>query len=321
MKPSRAQVGNWGVPRRRGLTLIELLVVVTVVGILIALLVPAVMMAREAARRTRCANNMRQLGLAMQSYTAAFGVFPDGGNGYSLHAMLLPYLEEKNIYDSINFQIMAGLGSPNSPNHTVSIMNLQVLLCPSDLDSLASKRGGATSYAGSWGFDDRRGQDNGVFSHLSSQPVGPADVTDGMSGTVAMAEWVMGPLSLQVRDRKATIFETPDALLGPAALGRFSWECRNIDAMTARINNNDKGREYLVGGYYHTNYNHNLSINAPSCMTEGHVQFGAYSAGSRHPSGAHALFADGHGRFLPEGIDQDVWRALGTRSSGDLVDF
>src|SRR4051794_15932841 len=92
----------------RAITLIELLLVVGIVGLLVALLLPAVQAAREAARRTQCANNLRQLGLACQNYVSVHGVFPLGRNGlmsYSLHAALLPFIEHQPLYSSLNWNI------------------------------------------------------------------------------------------------------------------------------------------------------------------------------------------------------------------------
>ncbi len=89
----------WTVSRRRAFTLIEVLVVITVIAILLALLIPAVQSARETARRVRCSSNVRQLGIGLNSYHAAFGSFPRAfsGSGYSLHVSILQYIEMTSI--------------------------------------------------------------------------------------------------------------------------------------------------------------------------------------------------------------------------------
>jgi prepilin-type N-terminal cleavage/methylation domain-containing protein len=95
---------------RRGFTLIELLVVIAIIAVLIALLLPAVQAAREAARRAQCVNNLKQMGLAVHNYISAVGALPGGDypwwTEWSAHAMMLPYLEQGPIYNSINFDLM-----------------------------------------------------------------------------------------------------------------------------------------------------------------------------------------------------------------------
>ncbi|MGH7201341.1 MAG: DUF1559 domain-containing protein, partial [Planctomycetaceae bacterium] len=89
---------------RSGTTLTELLVALSVIGLLLALLVPAVQQVREASRRTQCRSNLKQIGIGMQSYHSVHGMFPPGSsNGFSLHVFLLPHVEQRNLYDQIDF--------------------------------------------------------------------------------------------------------------------------------------------------------------------------------------------------------------------------
>ncbi|MCA9241325.1 MAG: DUF1559 domain-containing protein [Planctomycetales bacterium] len=138
--------------RRSGFTLVELLVVIAVISVLIALLLPAVQSAREAARRTQCKNNLKQMGLALLGHHDAYGYFPvnqtasGAGSGgecaagfYSWHARVLPFLEQSAVYDSIDFSAnmsdACGSGAPISaqhPNATAAAMVVQTFLCPSD---------------------------------------------------------------------------------------------------------------------------------------------------------------------------------------------
>ena len=107
--------------------LIEVLVAL---GILIALLIPAVQSARQAARRVACVNNLRQIGLGIQSYAANLKVYPRGEGGFSAHTMMLPYLEQKSLYVSINFN--AGHSSvTNALNQTAFQTSVSLFLCPS----------------------------------------------------------------------------------------------------------------------------------------------------------------------------------------------
>jgi prepilin-type N-terminal cleavage/methylation domain-containing protein len=141
----------------KAFTLIELLVVIAIIGVLIALLMPAIQMARESGRRTQCRNNLKQLGLALHNYHEVFDLFPPGSlrtpcsagfvvdawGSFSAHAMLLPYLEQSPIYNMINFSLSSYRTDPsctgNSSSQSTGFANttaagrsIEVLLCPSD---------------------------------------------------------------------------------------------------------------------------------------------------------------------------------------------
>src|SRR3954451_2672849 len=123
--------------KRRGFTLIELLVVIAIIGVLIALLLPAVQAAREAARRSQCTNNLKQIGIALHNYhdgtgSLPWGHGPFGWNDWSASVMLLPFIEQKQIYDAINFNAnISGANPGANENRTIQLMRLNVLLCPS----------------------------------------------------------------------------------------------------------------------------------------------------------------------------------------------
>ncbi len=196
---------------RSGFTLIELLVVIAIIAVLIALLLPAVQQAREAARRSQCKNSLKQLGLALHNYESTFSVFPmtsaqnylPNTQGFSPQARLLPYLEQANLQNLLNFDLPAFTGPFNSlvPNaQFVKAFStpLPVMLCPSDPAPTQQAGAGGVVYGGnnymlSIGSGtgvkyDLRMKTDGFVSENSSVRI--RDVTDGLSNSVAMSESV-----------------------------------------------------------------------------------------------------------------------------------
>jgi len=193
---------------RLGFTLIELLVVIAIIAILIALLLPAVQQAREAARRTQCRNNIKQIGLALHNYHDNFGLFPPSGIyrfvdnspvvpagttgapcNYSWIAMILPYMDQAPLYNSINFS--APLWGQQLGGEEISSKLIPMLLCPSDEGYGAANawKIGWTNYAGSEGYDwhTRQGSRlNGIFQLITRVKI--KDITDGTSNTVMVGE-------------------------------------------------------------------------------------------------------------------------------------
>lgn len=302
----------------RGLTLIEVVVVISIIGLLIALLVPAVQSAREASRRVHCASNLRQLALAVNQYQSSARVFPAGNtHGHSFLVMILPYLEQKPLYDSINFSVMPSMPPPN-PNDTAKQVSLAVLLCPSD--PKVSSPGGATCYAGNQGVgfckDTPYGTcENGFFIWPGSRPINTEAITDGTGATTMISEWRVsmgsGPGSWT--------YAVPERYKEPGQFEQFAMRCRDADASMAApwcV----KGREWTRGSLLASLYNHVEPINGHSCLNGGgNVQQGAWSAGSMHPGGANVAFADGHVRFMKDSSAPKVWRALGTRNGQEVI--
>ncbi|HEX8199658.1 MAG TPA: DUF1559 domain-containing protein [Isosphaeraceae bacterium] len=195
---------------RRGFTLIELLVVIAIIGVLIALLLPAVQAAREAARRSQCSNNLKQIGVALHNYHTSTNSFPLGGSQnnriyqatptsydpwttWSAHGQLLPYLEQNPLYNAINFNFAAEQdgGSSNAANRTVVLTVINGFLCPSDGNAGRQNTNSYNASIGtSIGVGGFTGATSGVFAVWYS--TGVQDIQDGTSGTIAFAESLVG---------------------------------------------------------------------------------------------------------------------------------
>ncbi len=285
-----------------GFTAIEVLVVIAVIGVLVALLLPAVQMAREAARRAQCAANLHQIGVAFGHQVSRSGHTPGRLAG------LLRQLEQTAL---ANLPLDTTTATP--AGQTARSTTLSVFLCPSDA-GLPGLQGG-TNYAGNGGvgFNPSGRERNGAFGASVN------DFADGMSNTAAVGEWLRGSGDASVRDPKRSVFATPDRLINPADLGPFGAECHGLDPQVATLAPLGKGLDWTRDGFGYSLYNHVLGINDHTCTNGGLVDQGAWSAGSAHPSGANLLYADGHVTFVKDSIALPAWRALGTRNGGEVV--
>ena len=335
---------------RRGFTLIELLVVVAIIGVLIALLLPAVQAAREAARRAQCVNNLKQIGLGLHNYHDTVGSLPMGrergtidgqGRGYSAYAMVLPYLEQGSAYDSINFALSPDVGPTNvaqAENTTVMNLTLSYLLCPSDKLQKLQGDNGVHNYPLSTGntypVSTRNAAGvpvNGVFFENSA--VRFADVTDGTSNTVCVAETVKsdlgGPTTWDgVSPTNGFVLTqgNNNSTAGPA-LTDHAAQCRGAGLLLQQT----RGSRWIYGAPGHSLYNHIRPPNSREVDCRGGVPHSSrtnalwdalsldVAAHSRHPGGVNALAVDGSVRFYKDSVAAGIWRAVGSRNGGEVV--
>lgn len=313
----RAKAAFFRPPRsNRGLTLIEVLVSITIIGILIALLIPAIQAAREASRRSQCSNNLRQLGIGLQAYGAALGCYPNGLNGmkFSVHSMILPYLEQKNLYNTINWDFGSEPGE-NMPNGTALLLSVSLFLCPDDSGHFPW---GGTSYAGCIGISNQSGRE-GLLIHTQDR-LASLTVPDGASTTVAMSEWLRGMNLLPLHKNQSRLVFNTRSLTRPEQFEQFAGVCREATPLTTEVPLGfSKGANWLEGQLGETLFNSVLPPNSNTCLNANQPPKGAWSTSSQHPGGVNALFGDGHVKWIGSDINVHVWRALGTRNGGEII--
>ena len=326
---------------RRAFTLIELLVVIAIIAVLIGLLLPAVQKVREAAARMSCTNNLKQIGLALHSYHDANNRFPPGyidgntnpastpdndvGPGWGWASFLLPYIEQGNVYNQINFSQGVGIGN----NKVISQMPLAVHQCPSDplqqafavYDSSFTtpiatvahgnyvgcngweecfwNSGGVGDPAGNDGLSGGYGQSgNGLFYRNSRTRI--ADVTDGLSNTIVVGE------------RSSN--HAPSTWTGAVTGGRCpAWMATQPPSPYAPppgppYDNADFDEALVLG---HGNATHLPSADFPIFDPDVFYSF--------HTGGANFLFGDGSVHFLSSGIDPNTYQYLCTIAGGELL--
>lgn len=329
--------------KRTAFTLVELLVVIAIIGILVGLLLPAVQAAREAARRMSCQNNLKQLSLACLNYESAYKRLPpsavvdlrlgnESNNGsWGVHGRILPFLEQGNLYNQVDLTLGWDF------QHVISGLRIPTYSCPSDAkaDEIRDPgKGRPLLYPTTYGFNlgryfvyspqNRKGGD-GLFYPNSFLSLG--SITDGTSNTLLAAEvkaWTPymrngGPSSTAIPGTQA--------------------EAEAIVASGVQFKNTGH-TEWPDGRVHHTGFTTALPPNADVHFTQGattylQMDFNSWQEGKRGVSGSpsyamitsrsyhngivNVTLADGSVQSISENIELRIWRALSTRSGGEVV--
>jgi prepilin-type N-terminal cleavage/methylation domain-containing protein/prepilin-type processing-associated H-X9-DG protein len=339
---------------RPGFTLIELLVVVSIVSILIALLLPAIQAAREAARRIQCANNLKQLGLGLLQYESVHAVFPPSlvlggvGNkitwfgGWSVNARILAFVEQGALYNAINWSSAYQLPM----NLTAATTSISVFICPSELSPEPFAYGfgntGVTSYGwclGDWyvwgGFNKFPGRT--AFSpNLSRRQ---SDFGDGLSNTILASE-------VRARQYQFTDCGNLSGINNPGQIPAPTIPPGKIPELGggSPCKQSSDGHTIWADGQAQqsgmtTAWSPNTKVTAQTSdpdsnlvqsaqvdtdlvgisESSGGPTYAAVISRSYHPDGVNVLLGDGSVRFVRQTLDGNVWRALGSVQGGEIV--
>ena len=324
-----------------GFTLIELLVVIAIIGVLVAMLLPAVQAAREAARRNDCSNRLRQIGLAALNHESAKKTLPIGRQlpgAWGVHSQLLPYLEQTTIYNTVDFEKAVA-------DADARLLDIAAFVCPTDPEDrladtpLADNQDGwgRNSYRGNAGSDtgEMTGtgtpktqveRNNGVF--VTNRVVKLKDVIDGTAHTALFSEKVRGDGDNTVVEIVSDWFRISE---GNVTADQVADACRALDVWTmnkAASQFSRGGRNWPLGNYAVSRYNHVLPPNDRSCSRDSaggnlganfNAKGGASTASSWHNGGVNLVRVDGSVQFASEGVELLVWRALGSRDGEEAV--
>jgi prepilin-type N-terminal cleavage/methylation domain-containing protein len=325
---------------RSAFSLVELLVVVAIIGVLVALILPAVQMARESARRVTCGNHLRQVGLGLQNFESTFRAFPSSlrpaaanasgqFDGWSAQGQILPYLEQSNLFEKIDFT-----KSYIAQNWPVAPTRIPTYQCPSDPHK-KTRYSAVTgqpehfplNYAvnlGRWFIHNPATREGGAGAFRPVEPLRPANFSDGLSHTLAFAE--CKGYNPYFRNA-ASVDPTRPPPIDPAELCALGGEFKPDSGHT----------EWVDGRAHQTGFTTVFTPNARTLCNVGGTNYdidwnnmqegksstvptlAAVTARSYHAQGVMAALMDGSVHFVANSIESSVWQALSTRDGGETA--
>jgi prepilin-type N-terminal cleavage/methylation domain-containing protein/prepilin-type processing-associated H-X9-DG protein len=327
-----------GLLRRRtsGFTLVELLVVIAIIGVLVALLLPAVQAAREASRRAQCENNMKQAALALQNYESAKKTFPPfcelprttTFQPFSAQARLLPYLEQSNLGKLIDFDIAV----PFTAHPEVAKTRVPNYICPSEENDHQRETPTLVYYPlnyclneGTWFIYDPASDAAGDGPFAPNHAFRAAEMSDGLSQTLAISEVKVYQPNLWDASNPTALGTPPPA--DPAALAAYFGGTFDFNGHT----------EWVEGDVHETGFTTTFRPNENVAYSDGAGSYSidftsmrdgesttvptyaAVTARSYHPGVVNAAMLDGSVRTVSDSVDLTVWRAAGTRAGGEAT--
>jgi prepilin-type N-terminal cleavage/methylation domain-containing protein/prepilin-type processing-associated H-X9-DG protein len=329
---------------KKGFTLIELLVVIAIIAVLIGLLLPAVQKVRGAAARIKCANNMKQIGLAMHSYMDANdglppnGVFVYSGSAvvqtspWSAMARILPYIEQENLFRNIDFTT----GYSTQPG--ISSKRVGTYICPAEVNDRGSGTDPAygnknwtlnyTVNLGSWAVltNKARGMLPGDGAFRSNRGYRPGDFTDGMSNTLGIAEVKSYTVRVSGANNTAVLNGSRPVPTAPADVSTgFGFGLGTFDPTK------NTHVEWVDGKVHETGFTTTFPPNTVVAYSGYDVDFvsateanlgdtyAAVTSRSYHLGGVNVVLMDGSVRFVNNSISLPTWRALGSRAGGEVI--